>query len=1124
MKSILAYFKLCIVVLISLSSCSSRPTALLITSSFTSQNEIDSLSKIIEESGTKTVIIPISDIKARLLSKADVVAYHRSDSSDIADDEIRLKELILPYVEMGGSLLLTMDAVRLSNAWGIEYSPVTVEHQDAYDSGFGRALGFHGYRQHPIFENLAGGAYVWKGTYDHKDRTLGFSKGVLPKSPGTKILGVNWAYIHYHEGRKLIWETPLGKGRILSIGAYMHCSEDNVNKSTLKRFVGNVTDYLHGKRKFESAPCYWRYDSIPLAQGSDFVYDGEIKDDNGYVADFSNLGITRMADKQNYWNLAGQQILAMGKECGKVDEVWIHPIMALKDLRVAIKLRGSDAVHWTDTIPAVMSRAPHVIKRTYSGVGESFTESIVVSPLKALMNVNYQWDNEEIDSVFVAMTSNMRLMWPYSLESTGTLYYSHDKDGAVTSVYDTGRNLNLVTAFSRRPSSLREGMVDFKHMDISRFHNDMSEDKQITFLYGFSGDTGRLSLYVSGGEGGVDNGVSVVADAMGNSVNIYKDAESYYDNLNKNLLSIRSSDTIFNKAYRMAVMSTNKFFCHTPSIGKSLMAGFCTTARGWNGGQKVSGRPGYAWYFGRDTEWTGTVLNYLGDYEKVRDILTTFGKFQDPDGKIYHELTTSGSVHYDAADATPLYIILAGDYLRRSGDLEFIKSQWPHIKKAIDFCRSTDTDGDGLIENTGVGHGWQEAYQLHGAHTEVYLASAWAKALDESSYMASCLGKKDEAHGLGREALKVKEIINSRFWNDSTQFYNHGLMKDGTFQTEKCVLGGTPVLFRIADGDKAVKTALNFSSKYYSTDWGVRMVGYDSKYFGIGGYTYGNIWPFHTGCAAIAEYNAGLFSQGYRHAYSSLLLYDTWDYGNMAEVIQGDALKFTGICPHQQWSSSMNLRPLFEGMLGIDTDAICNQLHLSPAFPVDWEYVDVNNIRIGENSLNMNYSRDAGKYTYTLITNGEHAINVSFKAILPASTIVRGVNINGEDTAFDVSYDNGRVNVSLSEFALDNTKSVSIEYVGGIGVMANMPAFVKGMSDNGLKIEAESFDRDSNVYTLNLAGVPGRIYRCSVFAKSAMKSLDGCELESQIGDSINLKVSFPESSEPYSSRIVKVKI
>ncbi len=200
----------------------------------------------------------------------------------------------------------------------------------------------------------------------------------------------------------------------------------------------------------------------------------------------------------------------------------------------------------------------------------------------------------------------------------------------------------------------------------------------------------------------------------------------------------------------------------TPGIGTSLMAGFGTTARGWNGNQKISGRPGYAWYFGRDGQWSAMAINAYGDFAMVKESLETFIRFQDISGKIYHELSSSGAAHYDAADATPLFIILTAHYLKYSGDSAYIRYRWPEIKKALTFCHSTDSDKDGLIENTNVGHGWIEGGPLFNTHTEFYLAGTWAAALDAAAYLAKHIGLK-EATQYAEDAGKVKNIIDRDF-------------------------------------------------------------------------------------------------------------------------------------------------------------------------------------------------------------------------------------------------------------------------------------------------------------------------------------------------------------------------
>ena len=122
----------------------------------------------------------------------------------------------------------------------------------------------------------------------------------------------------------------------------------------------------------------------------------------------------------------------------------------------------------------------------------------------------------------------------------------------------------------------------------------------------------------------------------------------------------------------------------------------------------------------------------------VRHQLELYQALQDRSGKIFHELMTSGVVHFDACDATPMYVMLAAHYLRASGDTAFIRTSWPHLTKAMDFLFSTDTDGDGLIENTDVGHGWVEpGGDLFGTHSEYYLSVLWARALEDAATMAA---------------------------------------------------------------------------------------------------------------------------------------------------------------------------------------------------------------------------------------------------------------------------------------------------------------------------------------------------------------------------------------------------
>jgi len=76
-------------------------------------------------------------------------------------------------------------------------------------------------------------------------------------------------------------------------------------------------------------------------------------------------------------------------------------------------------------------------------------------------------------------------------------------------------------------------------------------------------------------------------------------------------------------------------------------------------------------------------------------------------------------VHYDSADATPPYIVLMGEYLKWPGDVDFVRSQWERVERAMDHLHSTIRNDYGFIENYNVGQGWVEFGPLAGSDVEV---------------------------------------------------------------------------------------------------------------------------------------------------------------------------------------------------------------------------------------------------------------------------------------------------------------------------------------------------------------------------------------------------------------------
>ena len=451
----------------------------------------------------------------------------------------------------------------------------------------------------------------------------------------------------------------------------------------------------------------------------------------------------------------------------------------------------------------------------------------------------------------------------------------------------------------------------------------------------------------------------------------------------------------------------------------ALVAGYYSSAD--------SARPGFGWFFGRDALYTLYAVNSYGDFALTRSELEFLIARQRADGKIMHEFSQTASdpsvdwkqfsYMYAAADATPLFLMAMRDYYRASGDTAFLQAHQEAIEKAWAFetAPTSDTDHDGIYDNS-QGTGWVESWPNNTMpHQEVYLAlldeqasEAYAELAQELSALESASGYSAPAKAAKARAAKIKATIEQEYYDPEKGCYafSHNLPNDPNGVTDKSTTvypaiawwdfnppasstnGGAPSmsqLHRDMGGNQPTlyapesTTALahpeacltQFAAPTLDTDWGLRDVANTEPFYDGLSYHQGSVWPLFTGWAALAEYRANQPLAGEQMLMQNVDLTWAQDPGSVTELLSGDFfVPFGRSTSHQLWSSAMVITPTLRGLFGISLDAATNTITVNPHLPAEWKDAVIKNLHIGNQTVNLTFSREKGSVYAVASTKG----------------------------------------------------------------------------------------------------------------------------------------------------------
>jgi glycogen debranching enzyme len=372
-----------------------------------------------------------------------------------------------------------------------------------------------------------------------------------------------------------------------------------------------------------------------------------------------------------------------------------------------------------------------------------------------------------------------------------------------------------------------------------------------------------------------------------------------------------------------------------------------------------AGIPWFSTTFGRDGIISALQMLWV-DPGIARGVLSRLAHFQarsaDPDrdadgGKIVHEMRGGEmaalrevpfGLYYGSVDATPLFVILAGEYLQRTADIAFIASIWPVIERAIAWMDGPgDMDGDGFIEysrgsQTGLANqGWKDSndaiFHADGRLAEgpIALVEVQAYAYAARIAAADCarqLGKGSRASELLQQAQELRRRFEEIFWCEDIGTYVLAL--DGN--KEKCKVrtsnAGHALFAGIASTERARRISTQLLQSPFYSGWGIRTVAQGEPRYNPMSYHNGSVWPHDNALIA-----AGFARYGLKEAvlpiFDGMMRAAThMEHRRMPELYCGFRRRpgrgptlYPVACSPQAWAAGAPLMTL-HAMLGIERD------------------------------------------------------------------------------------------------------------------------------------------------------------------------------------------------------------
>ncbi|WDL98172.1 amylo-alpha-1,6-glucosidase [Alicyclobacillus sp. ALC3] len=437
----------------------------------------------------------------------------------------------------------------------------------------------------------------------------------------------------------------------------------------------------------------------------------------------------------------------------------------------------------------------------------------------------------------------------------------------------------------------------------------------------------------------------------------------------------------------------------------------------------VAGLPWYAVPFGRDSLIAARQM-LLASPEIARGTVRTLGHFQgaqlDPSrdeepGKIVHEvrdgeLSRLGIMpfarYFGSIDSTPLYLGLFADYVRWTGDEEFLREELPHAMRALQWIEDFgDRDADGFLEywseaqNGVANQGWKDSGDSI-MHTDGTLAQGPIALAEVQAYLHRVyvewsrlllhLGELDQAEALCSKADRLSQSFVEHFYLPETQTIAMALDGEKKPVAVSSSNMGQVLCSDILPVDIARRVAKRMMQPDMFSGYGIRTLSSLERAYNPISYHNGSVWPHDTALVmsglrrqmafdSVSEIVSGLLraQAGFGHRLPELFA------GLSSEEVRSP-VPYPVSCSPQAWAAAVPVFTL-EQLLGLDVDVFRGRILLDPFLPEGINELNVEAVPIGMGQLGVKMRRVGNRTEFEVMSNSTGlAIDVGIEVAQPS--------------------------------------------------------------------------------------------------------------------------------------------